>query len=140
MAMASSNRGTATPGESRVLRRSRTDRVVGGVCGGLGVYFGLDPILFRIAFVVLALAGGGAGLPLYLVAWLIMPEGESTPPDAEARTTNGASLVIGTIFVALGLGLLADRVVPWFDRMFWPALLVGLGIFVITGSGRERTK
>lgn len=140
MAMASTDPGTAESGTSRVLRRSRTDKVVGGVCGGLGVYFGLDPILFRIAFVILALAGGGVGVPLYLVAWIVMPEGESTPPSPEARSTNGASLVIGTIFVAMGLGLLAEMVVPWFDRMLWPVLLVGLGVFVIAGARREGSK
>lgn len=140
MAMASTDPGTAKPDSSRVLRRSRTDKVVGGVCGGLGVYFGLDPTLFRIAFVILALAGGGAGLPLYLVAWIIMPEGESTPPGPETRSTNGASLVIGTLFVAMGLGLLAEMVVPWFDRMIWPILLVGLGVFVIAESRKEGSK
>lgn len=136
MAMANTDPGTARSGESRVLRRSRTDRVIGGVCGGLGAYFGLDPALFRIAFVILALAGGGAGLPIYLVAWIITPEGESTPPGSEARSTNPASLVMGTIFVAIGLGLLAEMMFPWFDRMLWPALLVGLGVFVITGARR----
>ncbi len=141
MAMAGTDPGTTQSGTSRVLRRSRTDRGVGGVCGGLGVYFGLDPIVFRIAFVILALAGGGAGVPIYLVAWILMPEGQSTPPSPEARSTNPASLVIGALFVAIGLGLLADMVAPWFDRLFWPALLVGLGIFVITGSrSREGTK
>jgi phage shock protein C len=140
MAMASTDPGTAQSGSSRVLRRSRTDKMVGGVCGGLGVYFGLDPIVFRIAFVILALAGGGAGLPIYLVAWILMPEGQSTPPDPEARSTNGATLVIGTLFVAMGLGLLADMVAPWFDRLFWPALLVGLGVFVIVGARKGETK
>lgn len=55
------------------LRRSRTDRVLGGVCGGLGEFFDLDPIWFRILFVVLALPGGLPGLIPYAILWLIIP-------------------------------------------------------------------
>ena len=62
---------TAPP--RRRLERSRTDRVVAGVCGGLGDYFDIDPVIFRIAFVVLAFVGG-AGFLLYPAAWLLLPE------------------------------------------------------------------
>ena len=54
----------------RVLRRG-PDRVLGGVCSGLGHYFGVDPLLVRIVFVVLALAHG-IGIVLYPVLWLLM--------------------------------------------------------------------
>lgn len=54
------------------LRRSRTDSVIAGVCGGLGQYFGIDPVLVRIIFVVLALAAG-PGLLAYLILWLVIP-------------------------------------------------------------------
>ena len=57
----------------RRLQRSRSDRVVAGVCGGLGDYFDIDPVIFRIAFVVLAFVGG-AGFLLYPAAWLLLPE------------------------------------------------------------------
>src|SRR4051812_11073356 len=56
----------------RRLERSRSDRVVAGVCGGLGDYFDVDPVIFRIAFVVLAFVGG-AGFLLYPAAWLLIP-------------------------------------------------------------------
>ena len=54
------------------LRLSGTDRKIAGVCGGLGEYFELDPVLFRAAFVVLAFAGG-LGILLYLALWLVVP-------------------------------------------------------------------
>ncbi|MBV8980749.1 MAG: PspC domain-containing protein [Acidimicrobiia bacterium] len=57
----------------RRLQRSRTDRVVAGVCGGLGEYFDIDPVIFRIAFVVLVFVGG-AGVLLYPAAWILLPE------------------------------------------------------------------
>lgn len=55
------------------LTRSRTARVIAGVCGGLGEYFNIDPVIFRIAFVVLTL-GGGFGVVLYLIMWVAVPE------------------------------------------------------------------
>ena len=54
------------------LTRSRTDRKIAGVCGGLGEYFGIDPTLFRVGFVVFALCGG-AGLLSYILMAIIIP-------------------------------------------------------------------
>jgi len=55
------------------LYRSRTDRMIGGVCGGLGTYFGVDPSLIRLAFVLLFVFGG-SGFLLYLILWIVLPE------------------------------------------------------------------
>lgn len=55
------------------LRRSRRDRIVAGVCGGLGEFFGLSPWIFRIIFLFLLLPGGLPGLLPYLVMWVIIP-------------------------------------------------------------------
>ncbi|HWH32828.1 MAG TPA: PspC domain-containing protein, partial [Egibacteraceae bacterium] len=63
------------PPAARRLERHPTDKVLGGVAGGLGRYFGVDPIVFRLAFVGFALFGGG-GILLYLIAWAAMPLGE----------------------------------------------------------------
>ncbi len=56
------------------LRRSRSDRVLGGVCGGLGEFFGLRPLWFRIIFILLGIPGGLPGLIPYILLWLIIPE------------------------------------------------------------------
>jgi len=56
------------------LHLSTTDKSIGGVCGGLGEYFGIDSSFIRIGFVVFTLAGG-AGILVYLVMWAILPEG-----------------------------------------------------------------
>ena len=58
---------------SRALRRSRHDRVVAGVCGGLGEFFGVSPFWFRIAFLISLLPGGVPGLLLYLLLCIIIP-------------------------------------------------------------------
>lgn len=54
------------------LYRSRTDKKIAGVCGGLGEYFGIDPVIVRIVFVVLIFMG--VGILLYLISWLIIPK------------------------------------------------------------------
>ncbi len=57
----------------RVLRRSRNDRVLAGVCGGLGDFFGISAIWFRLAFLFALLPGGIPGLLAYLVCWIVIP-------------------------------------------------------------------
>jgi phage shock protein PspC (stress-responsive transcriptional regulator) len=59
----------------RRLTRSTTDRMIAGVCGGLGEYTGIDPVIFRVVFAVATIMGG-AGLIAYIVAWLVMPEAD----------------------------------------------------------------
>lgn len=58
----------------RTLRRSRNNRVIAGVCAGLGEYFGIDPTIVRILFVLLIIFPLPAFIP-YLILWLVMPEG-----------------------------------------------------------------
>jgi phage shock protein C len=57
---------------TRTLARSSTDRVIAGVCGGLGNYFGVNPLVFRVLFVLLALPGGAPGLLPYFILWIVM--------------------------------------------------------------------
>lgn len=59
---------------TRTLRRSTTNRVVAGVCGGLGEYFNINPTIVRFLFVLLILPGGAPGILPYLILWLVMPE------------------------------------------------------------------
>lgn len=59
--------------EVKRLFRSRKDRVIGGVCGGIGEYLKVDPVLIRVVWAVLFFAGG-MGLLAYIIAWIIMPE------------------------------------------------------------------
>jgi phage shock protein C len=62
------------PSEMRRLQRSVLDRKLFGVCGGLANYFGIDPTIVRILFVIFALMSFGFGLVLYVILFLIMPE------------------------------------------------------------------
>ena len=55
------------------LRRSLNNRIIGGVCGGLGEFFGIDAIWFRILFLISLIPGGVPGLLLYFIFWIIIP-------------------------------------------------------------------
>jgi len=103
------------------IRRSLDDRVIGGVCGGLGRYFGVDPIFFRVAFVVLTI-GGGSGVLLYLIGWIVIPEerkDELVGPSGSSLGSSGPMLA-GIALVTVGLMLLINNLVPWFDRVMLP--------------------
>lgn len=58
--------------EPKRLLRSNTNRVIGGVCGGIGEYFTIDPVIARIIFVLTAIFG--AGFLVYIILWIMMPE------------------------------------------------------------------
>lgn len=60
--------------QSKKLFRSKKDRIIAGVCGGIGEYLEVDPTIVRIVFVLLTLAGGFPGIILYGALWIIVPE------------------------------------------------------------------
>ncbi len=59
--------------EIKKLYRSRDDRMIGGVCGGLGKYFNVDPTLIRLGFILMGLAAGSS-IILYIAMWIVIPE------------------------------------------------------------------
>lgn len=145
------------PSQRRLIRRSRGDRVLGGVCAGLATYFDVDPLLIRIVFIVLALAQG-AGVVLYLLLWLVVPE-EGAQPEATAagavrtgvagiqadvrRITSGSAEAaapgrqrawLGGLLIAAGAYLLAANLgfFRWWDwRYAGPVLLILAGVVLL---------
>src|SRR5919205_2440986 len=81
--------------DPRRLTRSTTDKYVAGVSGGLGRYFGLDPVLFRIAFGV-SIVFGGIGILAYVALWLFLPtdDGEPSFMDSRSRATTVAAMAV----------------------------------------------
>ena len=73
------NRERQAMEEPRKLYRSRSQRMVAGVCGGLAEYFNVDATLIRVLFLVLAVVGG-SGLVIYLLMWIIVPDARKMPP------------------------------------------------------------
>ncbi len=112
------------------LRRSRSDRKVSGVAGGIARHLDIDPLLVRVAFVVLTFFGGG-GLILYGVAWLLVPEEDTgeTVIRVDEGVRTAALIVGGIIAVASVVG---DTVGGF--GFPWPLLVVGLVLLVVFGS------
>ena len=67
------------PAHGTRLYRSRSDKMVGGVLGGLGAYFGIDPVVLRVATVLLTLVGIGSLVIAYIVMWVVVPEEPLVP-------------------------------------------------------------
>jgi signal transduction histidine kinase len=125
----------------RRLSRSRTDRLLGGVCGGLGRAIGIDPLVVRVALVALTVAGGTGAL-IYVLAWLLVPEDGTDRSLARAAVTDrGTSLgeVVAVASIVLGVILLVRATGIWFsDAFVWPLLLAGVGLAVIWRQAGDR--
>jgi len=59
--------------QKRALRRSRSDRMLAGVCGGLAQFFGISAFWFRLGIVIAFIPGGGPGILIYLLLWIMIP-------------------------------------------------------------------
>ncbi len=124
------------------LYRSRTDRFLAGVCGGLGEYFNVDSNLIRLLFVVLAFMGG-AGVILYLAALIIVPE--NPHQAATARRKSNQTMFWALLLIALGVLLLLRQFgffysfhlhqFPW--SVIWAIFLIGIGLFLIFSQPKK---
>jgi len=129
------------------LYRSNTDKVIGGVSGGLADYLNIDVVIIRILFVLLALFGGG-GVLIYIILWIAIPaqtasfttfqEVSSSETSHEATTKvagskqSNTALGAGIILIVVGLLFLADRLMPFYNLIdFWPIILIAAGVIII---------
>lgn len=83
----------------RRVYRHPTEKIIGGVCGGLGVYFNVDPVLFRLGFLV-SIFLGGFGLIMYLVLWLIVPVADTTSDKLKMKGEPVTADTIGKAFTS----------------------------------------
>ncbi len=116
----------------RKLKRSIEDRVVAGVCGGLGDYFDVDPAWIRISFVV-ATSLFGIGVIAYAVLWVTLPdEGEEGEGEEAALVATNPRAVAGVALVSLGLLLVLSKVVAWLGvHLLVAVIALGLGVFLL---------
>ncbi len=132
----------------RRLHRSRSNYVLGGVCGGLGDYFDLDPVLVRLIWLILILFGG-IGLFLYIIAWIIIPQ-ETRNDERKAAAAPAYSrgrLWWGLALVIIGVFLWGSqyRIIYWpvipgvhlHSRDFIPLILVLVGGYLLFVFGRK---
>lgn len=128
---------------AKKLYRSRNDKVIAGVCGGLGDYFDIDSTIIRIAWVAFTFAGG-AGIIAYIVAWLLIPLEPSSKIKKEKteeehpEVFHNASLIFGTALIIIGIMLIPGW--GWtalISPYFWPVLIICIGIILIIKHKQE---
>jgi phage shock protein PspC (stress-responsive transcriptional regulator) len=122
------------------LERSRSDRMLAGVCGGLARYFGLNPAFYRVGFVVLTLLGG-AGVLIYIAAALVIPE-EGKPDSIAAEVLRGHRehpwQLIGLGLVAVAGAVLLTRAPLWPQGdAAWVLVLLAGGVILWTQRRRN---
>lgn len=124
-----------TGARPRRLTRSSSDRVLGGVAGGLGRYFDVDPVIFRIGFGVSVLFGG-VGFLAYLVALAFVPRDD----DGRALADRSRTLTIaGVILIGIASLAVLDDAGWFFGPLVWFALLTGIGYAIYRTARRTRT-
>lgn len=136
------------------LYRSRENRVIAGVCGGLGEYFNIDPVIIRIILLLMFFLQG-MGIMLYIIAWIIIPahneEEEHQTSETHTGNTNHefqsrSALIVGIFLVLIGVFFLIKNF--WFYeylrvwgeyslKYIFPLLLVITGIYLLV---RSKTK
>jgi phage shock protein C len=139
--------------ENVKLYRSVSDRMIGGVCGGLGAFLNIDPIFVRLLFILLLL-GSNFGFLLYLILWIVIPEEgkaygfkddsagdkvRSMVEDVQQAVTKPhpqAGLIMGVGLIVIGGFLFLDRLnlnwMNWINLdILWPILLIIGGVVLL---------
>ena len=128
--------------KSKRLYRSKSDRFISGVCGGIAEYFEIDSNIVRIIFVILSFTGG-IGIILYIAGLIILTENPSEDEVSPKKTNS--SLIIGLVLIVIG-GIFLLREVGMFhyfnlfDVSFstvWGILLIGIGIILLFQARRQ---
>ncbi|MCO6450309.1 MAG: PspC domain-containing protein [Caldilineales bacterium] len=136
--------GQSTASSYRKLYRHPADKRLGGVCGGLGEYFNIDPVLLRLAMVLLTIFTGGIAILGYGILWILLPEGTQQQGETEApaiKLSNNSVALLAWVLIGLGvlwllantgiLGGLMDVFGTAFSVLFWPAVLIVAGLFIL---------
>lgn len=135
------------------LYKSKTEKVLFGVCGGIAEYYFIDPTWVRLVFVFLAIAGG-SGFLIYLILAVIMPSnGEEVEPvvvkpgslpekkavkNKDSKETEKRRTVLGLVIVLIGILAFFKAVLPiyWIDwDILWPIIIILIGFSVIVKKG-----
>ncbi len=143
--------------EAKKLRRSSSDKMIAGVCGGLGEYFDVDPLIFRLIFAVMIIFGG-TGILAYIILWILIPEdneqrdtkdlGENIKKGAdkmakEIKDTNvhgNSRFVAGAIILTIGVIFLINNFFPFFGlgiRKLWPLIIIVIGGSILLNPKRR---
>lgn len=129
-------------GQVRRLHRSRTNRVLAGVCGGIAEYYGSDPTAVRLAALIIGLFTGVVPMVVaYIVAAIVVPDGDGAfaADDRAAVAPGQTAIILGALLVLIGIVGFANvwLHVDW--DVVWPFALIGLGSVIVVATPRPRT-
>jgi phage shock protein C len=147
------------------LYRSKNNKVLAGVCGGLGEYFGVDPTIIRIVYAAISLIISPlllGGVVIYVIAAIVIPQDEGSFSENYTQQTNEGftedvsgmktddwnkqvnydagknRILLGTALVVIGILFLLKQLVYWFDyKYIIPLIVVGIGIYIIYKGGKD---
>lgn len=150
---------------NKQLYRSRVNKKIAGVCGGIAEYFNIDPTIVRLVWVLFTITYG-IGFLAYIVAVIIIPEGRNESFDYnqgqnqkqdQNQTGNSQDwhenehreragfdsfrgrIVLGGALVVIGILLLGSLYMPWLDmRHFWPIIVIAFGVLLLISGGGNR--
>ncbi|MEW6006391.1 MAG: PspC domain-containing protein [Stygiobacter sp.] len=135
------------------LYRSRKQKIIAGVAGGLSDYFNIDPVIIRILFVVFSILHG-SGILIYIILWIAIPEepfdvayninnqGEpnntNTNDIPPTKNSHSPRFITGLILVFIGVVFLLNNLIPSFDFSdIFPYILILIGILLISNSFKK---
>lgn len=130
-------------GAKRKVYRSRSDKILGGVCGGLADYFDLDSLIVRAVWILLVPMTNGAALLIYVLAWILVPaersdltwDGEHKPRAKREITPQHRGLFVGVALLVVGvLALLGSTATSLVVQLTVALGLLLLGFLTITGA------
>jgi phage shock protein C len=137
------------------LWRKKDDKVIAGICSGLGQYFNSDPILFRFAFLALLFAGGSS-IIIYIILWIVLPSepismksenvytetiysSDTNNNIKEIQSTDSTSLVFGLLLISGGVLLLLNNLVPYLKmQKLWPVILIMIGLGLLLNKKKDK--
>lgn len=139
------------------LLRSKKNRIIGGVAGGIAEYFEIDPVIVRAILIVSAI-GWGISILFYIVLWIIVPDSQEEPeviynkdydtdydPEmAETQWTehaekkNQRTFVAGIILILAGAFFLLDLFLQISFFKIWPVFLIGFGLYLVYNALKKK--
>lgn len=145
------------------IYRSKSNRIIGGVCSGLGNYLNLDPVLVRIIFVVLTIFAGG-GVLIYIILWIVIPEepivivqsaseskeGKNVNENftegkyvqsekVEVRKNSSGRILFGAILIIIGLLFLFKSIFHILDfEYLGPIILILIGLALLISAYQSK--
>lgn len=138
--MVENNQITQENSSTKRLYRSRENRIIGGVCGGIAEYFDVDPLMVRIVWILITFFWG-IGLWTYLIGLIIIPQNptQETPVTRDRTKKQDKAMLWGSLLIIIGSILILRQLeffyyirlwdIPW--QIIWASFLIIFGIFLI---------